>query len=79
MSFTPFYAAPEQVTNKAKDQRTDIWQMGIILYELVTGTLPFTGDSAIEIISSIPTKVPVAPGDHQSGGKKDREDNPAVY
>jgi len=70
MSFTPFYAAPEQVTSKAKDQRTDIWQMGIILYELVTGALPFTGDSAIEIIASIPTKVPVAPGELNPEAKK---------
>jgi serine/threonine protein kinase len=61
-SFTPFYAAPEQVTNKPKDQRTDIWQIGIILYELVTGVLPFTGDSMIEIVANIPTKTPVPPG-----------------
>ncbi|MFA4860239.1 serine/threonine-protein kinase [Methanoregula sp.] len=62
-SFTPYYAAPEQVTNKTKDQRTDIWQVGIILYELVTGELPFTGESMIDIIASIPTKEPRYPGD----------------
>jgi len=70
MSFTPFYAAPEQVTNKVKDQRTDIWQIGVILYELVTGVLPFTADSAIGIIASIPTKVPVSPGDLNPEAKK---------
>jgi len=69
-SFTPFYAAPEQVANKTKDQRTDIWQIGIILYELVTGTLPFNGESMIDIIASIPTKVPQPPGDLNPDAKK---------
>ncbi|MEI6842808.1 MAG: protein kinase, partial [Methanomicrobiales archaeon] len=61
--FTPCYAAPEQVTNKPKDQRTDIWQVGVILYELVTGSLPFTGDNIIETIEKIATRDPVPPGD----------------
>ncbi|MDD2296105.1 MAG: serine/threonine-protein kinase, partial [Eubacteriales bacterium] len=47
--FTAYYAAPEQITNKPKDQRTDIWQLGVIAYELVTGQLPFIGESMVEI------------------------------
>jgi serine/threonine protein kinase len=69
-SFTPFYAAPEQVANKTKDPRTDIWQIGVILYELVTGVLPFNGDSMIDIIASIPIKVPQPPGDLNPDAKK---------
>jgi hypothetical protein len=62
-SFTPYYAAPEQIGNKAKDERTDIWQLGVILYELVTGELPFKGDSMIEIGMGIATKDPKRPGE----------------
>jgi outer membrane protein assembly factor BamB len=62
-SFTPFYAAPEQIQNRAKDERTDIWQLGVILYELVTGTLPFKGESMFEIGMNIATKDPQGPGE----------------
>ena len=62
-SFTPYYAAPEQINNRVKDERTDIWQLGVILYELVTGVLPFSGDSMVEIGMNIATKDPKRPGD----------------
>ncbi len=60
--FTAYYAAPEQITNKPKDERTDIWQIGVILYELITGRLPFTGESMVEIGMAIATKTPERPG-----------------
>jgi len=60
--FTAHYAAPEQISNKPKDGRTDIWQLGVILYELVTGQLPFAGESMVEIGMAIATKTPERPG-----------------
>jgi serine/threonine protein kinase len=56
--YTSNYEAPEQIDRKAKDEQTDIWQLGIIFYELVTGVLPFTGDTVSEIVACITTKNP---------------------
>ena len=60
-SFTPYYAAPEQISSEHKDERTDIWQLGVIFYELVTGLLPFTGDSYTAVMKAIETKNPALP------------------
>ena len=46
---TPEYMSPEQVEGKEVDQRADIYAMGVILYEMVTGTTPFKGETAISI------------------------------
>jgi serine/threonine protein kinase len=46
---TPEYMAPEQVAGKKADERADIYSFGIILYEIFTGKVPFSGESTIAI------------------------------
>lgn len=51
---SPLYMSPEQLrSSKSVDPRADIWAMGIILYELITGGLPFMGDSLGELFAAI--------------------------
>ncbi len=58
---TPQYLSPEQVDGKEIDSRTDIYSMGIILYEMVTGKVPFEGDSTYSIAFKQKTEAPKAP------------------
>jgi serine/threonine protein phosphatase PrpC len=58
---TPDYMAPEQVKGQRGDERTDIYSLGAILYELVTGKAPFEGDSAYAIMNVRLVSDPIAP------------------
>jgi serine/threonine protein kinase/Flp pilus assembly protein TadD len=59
---TANYMSPEQAKGKEIDSRTDIFSFGVLLYEMVSGHLPFFGDSPLEIIGSILHKEPAPIG-----------------
>jgi serine/threonine-protein kinase len=58
---TAQYLSPEQARGTDVDQRSDLYSLGIVLYELLTGTLPFTGDTPVEIAMKHLSTVPEPP------------------
>ncbi|MFC1603899.1 protein kinase [Planctomycetota bacterium] len=55
---TPAYMSPEQARGKDTDHRTDIWSFGCIMYQMLTGRLPFEGETATDTLAGIIERQP---------------------
>lgn len=60
---TAAYMSPEQAEGRPADTRSDIFSLGVVLYEMATGVRPFRGDSAMSVISSIIKDSPIPPAE----------------
>lgn len=61
---SPFYAAPEQFDGRECGPRTDVYSLGVVLYELLTGHRPFGGTSLAEIRAAVRAARPLPPREH---------------
>lgn len=58
---TPAYMSPEQALGKPGDERSDIYSLGVLLYQLATGKLPFEGESALSVVMKHVNEQPPLP------------------
>jgi eukaryotic-like serine/threonine-protein kinase len=70
---SPHYIAPEQARNQGPDQRCDIYSLGILLYQMLTGKVPFTAPNPVDIILKHLHDAPVPPRTARPGFAIDAE------
>ena len=68
---SPFYMSPEQITSQPLGYHSDMFALGVVLYELFTGSRPFSGQSVLELFDAIRNRDPVAPSALRPGISKD--------
>jgi TolB-like protein len=56
---TPHYLAPEILHGRPPDERGDLWALGVVLYEMACGEMPFRGATQLELLAAILTKPPI--------------------
>ncbi len=66
LSGTPAYWCPEQIMGKPQDARSDIFSLGVVLYELVTGRRPFDADTLQGVCNRVLSSVPLPPSQSNS-------------
>ena len=64
---SPAYVSPEQITGQPLTHHSDMFSLGVVLYELLTGHRPFTGPTVNDVVTSIVHEEPRAPGTYRPG------------